>query len=458
MADDPLVLDDERRSAIEQAVLAYAGRFLDEHRDAPPVGGPLGSDLARDLLVPPPEEGGSIDDVLATVDRAVQPGLDTASGRFLGYVPSGGVYAAALGSLLGAVTNQYTGGGHAAPGLVALEESVLRWMASLFDLPDDAGGLLLSGGSIANLTAVVAARHAAGDDAERGVVYTSARAHHSIAKAARIAGIPDERVRHVGTDGHQRLDVATLRATIAEDVTAGLRPMLLAATAGTTDTGAVDPLDGCATVAAEHGAWFHVDAAYGGFFALTERGRALFDGIERADTITVDAHKSLFLPFGTGGLLARDPARLVAAHEGAGAYMRDVDESIVPHYLARGPELTRPARGLAVWTALQLHGVAAFRDTLDRMLDLAEHAAARLSAIEGIELLDDPPLSIVVFRAADDETTAQVQQALNDSGEVYVSSTAVDDRMLLRFALLSPRTTRAHVDAAVDVVAGAVGA
>ncbi len=452
MPDDPLELDGAQRAALGEAVLRFAAGFLDEHADGPPVGGALDPSVAATLSAPPPDPGVPVDEVLAVVDRATRAGLDTASGRFLGYIPSGGLFAAAIGTFLGAVTNQYTGGAHAAPGLVALEESVLTWMASLFDLPADAGGLLVSGGSIANLTAMVTARHAAGPDADRGVVYTSARAHHSIAKAARIAGVAPDRVRHVPTDDRQRLDVAALRAAIADDRASGHPPMLVAATAGTTDTGAVDPLRACAGVAREHGAWFHVDGAYGGFFALTDRGRALFDGIELADSITVDAHKSLFLPFGVGGLLVRDTSRLVDAHEGRGAYMRDVAETVVPHYLARGPELTRPARGLTVWTALQLHGVAAFRDTLDRMLDLAGEAADRLAAVDGIELVGRPTLSIVVFRARDDATTTRVQAALNASGQVYVSSTTIDDRVALRFALLSQRTHRAHVHAAVEVV------
>lgn len=457
MAGDPLEVDGDQRAAIGRAALAFASTFLDQHVDGPPVGGDLAPAVAATLAAPPPDTAVPIDEVLDVVDRATRAGLDTASGRFLGYVPSGGLFAAAIGTFLGAVTNQYTGGAHAAPGLVALEESVLTWMASLFDLPAGASGLLVSGGSTANLTAVVTARHAAGADADRGVLYTSTRAHHSIEKAARIAGVDADRVRHVATDESQRLDVACLREAIARDLEEGRHPMLVAATAGTTDTGAVDPLRACAAVAREHGAWFHVDGAYGGFFAMTDRGRALFDGIGLADSITVDAHKSLFLPFGVGGLLVRDPSRLVAAHEGRGAYMRDVTETVVPHYLARGPELTRPARGLTVWTALQLHGVAAFRDTLDRMLDLAGEAADRLGSIDGIELLGRPTLSIVVFRARDDATTVRVQETLNASGEAYVSSTTIDDRVALRLALLSQRTDRTHVNAALDVVESTLG-
>lgn len=449
----PLEPDDATRQELGRAVVAFASRFVEAHHDGPARGGPIDAELTARLLTPPPESGITLQDALDQLEDALGPGLDNSSGRFLGYIPNGGLYAAALGSFLGTATNQYTGGAHAAPGLVAIEQSVLQWMASLSDLPASAGGVLLSGGSLANLTALVTARSRFGDDFADGVVYTSQRAHHSIAKAAHIAGISADRVRAVATDDDLRMDVTALRAAVAHDLADGLRPMVVAATAGTTDTGAIDPLGACADVAADHNAWFHVDAAYGGFFQLTERGRQRLAGIDRADSMTVDAHKSLFLPYGIGGLLVRDTAPLVAAHEGHGAYMQDVGVHDLPHFLAMGPELTRPSRGLTVWLALQLHGVTRFRDELDRMLDLTEHAAARLDTIQGIELVGPPPLSVVAFRARDDETTRRVQQALDDSGEVYLSSTTVHDRLHLRFALLSHRTTQHMVDAAIDVVA-----
>lgn len=446
--------DDRRR--LGGQVAAFAERWVDDHREGRPVGGNIAPDLVAELRCPPPDAGRELPDLLDALGRALGPGFDNASGRFLGYIPSGGLPAGTWGAYLGAVTNQYTGGAHAAPGMVALEESVLTWMASVVGLPDGAGGILLSGGSLANLTAVVTARSRFGDDFRDGVLYTSERAHHSVAKAARIAGIADDGVRAVVTDERQRLDAEALAAAIEQDLADGRRPLAIVATGGTTDTGAVDPLHACADLAEEHGAWFHVDAAYGGFFALTDRGRTHLDGIGRADSVTVDAHKSLFLPFGTGGLLVRDPAMLTAAHEGRGAYMQDVVDLDLPHYLERGPELTRPNRGLPVWLALHLHGVAAFRAELDRMLDLAAHAADRLSEVPGISLVSAPTLSVVAFRGPDDATTRRVHAAINASGEVYVSSTTVDERVHVRLALLSQRTTRHHVDAAIDVVDSAM--
>ena len=232
---------------------------------------------------------------------------------------------------------------------------------------------------------------------------------------------------------------------------------MVVAPAGSPDTGTIDPLDDCAAVARDHDLWFHVDAAYGGFFVLTDRGRARLTGLERADSITVDAHKSLLLPYGVGGLLVADGDTLLQAHEGRGSYMQDVmDDPELPHYFALGPELSRPYRGLDLWLPLHLHGVGAFRAELDRMLDLAEDVAGELAAIPGIELVVEPPLSIVSFRAvAGDERSRRIFDHLNRSTEIHVSSTTVAGRFTLRLAFLSPRTTQAIAARAVELVAGA---
>ncbi len=439
-----------------RAVVDFVDEWI-ERREGGVASWPDDDGLIERLLAGPGEKGADLQALLELVDEATDTGFDTASPGFFSYIPSGGLYSAALGALIGGVTNQYTAASHASPGMTAIEESVLRWMLDLFGLPPSAGGLLVSGGSIANLIAVVTARSRFGVDFADGVVYTSARSHHSIHKAARIAGIAPDRMREVETDEHRRLDPEALQQAIADDVDRGLRPMIICATAGTTDTGAVDPLGACADIAADVGAWFHIDAAYGGFFQLTERGRERLAGIERADSITIDAHKSLFLPFGVGGLLMRDPRAVAAAHEGAGAYMQDVVSGELPHYMELGPELTRPNRGIQVWLALQLHGVQRFRQELDRMLDLTEHAAARLRALAGIELIDEPELSIVAFRSVEgDDATRSLLEALVNSREVHVSSTTIDEKVYLRCAFLSQRTTREIVDRAIDIVVQAV--
>ena len=457
MTDVPIEPGAEVRMELGEAVLTFISDFIDQRESSPASFGPIDPALVEELMDPPGEAGVELPVLLDRLQQATNTGFDSASGRSMSFVPSGGLYTAALGTFLGSAINRYTGGSHAAPGAVAIEQSVVDWMTSLFGLPASGGGLLLSGGSIANLTAVVTARSQLGDAFHDGVVYTSERAHHSIDKATRIAGIAPNRMRAVPTDADLRLDPKALKQAIRADRGRGLRPLMIVATAGTTDTGAVDPLAVCAEIAEAEGTWFHIDAAYGGFFQLTDRGRTRLTGIDRADSITVDAHKSLLLPFGIGGLLVRDPATLIGAHEGHGAYLRDVTDGELPHFLAMGPELTRPNRGLPVWLALHLHGVAQFRATLDRMLDLADDAADQLEGLPGVALAGRPELSIVAFRAlAGDAATLHVLDVLNRSGEVHVSSTTIGGHVYVRLAFLSQRTTEEMAARAIELIREAV--
>ena len=453
MTDLPLEPSSAERIALGTKVLEFLDGWTERRRHAPASWPEPDATLIETLLDQPDELGCDLSTLLERIDAATSTGFDTAGPGFLSYIPTGGIYTAALGGLIGNVTNQYTGGAHTSPGMIAIEESVIRWMTRLFGLPNTAGGVLVSGGSIANLIAVVTARSRLGDDFSDGVIYASTRSHHSIEKAARIAGISPKRFHLVDTDERRRIDPARLVEQIKTDTRRGLRPMLIVANAGTTDTGAIDPLHACADVAADLGAWFHVDGAYGGFFQLTERGKERLIGIERADSITVDAHKSLFLPFGIGGLLMREPTAVIEAHEGVGAYMQDIASGDLPHYMEMGPELTRPNRGVQVWLALNLHGVGAFRNELNRMLDLASQAAERLDSLSGIQLIDSPELSVVAFRAlAGDETTRDLLDALNSSRQVHVSSTTIEGDMYVRLAFLSQRTTEDVLNRALQIV------
>ena len=229
--------------------------------------------------------------------------------------------------------------------------------------------------------------------------------------------------------------------------------MMIVATAGVTDSGSVDPLERCGAIASAAGAWFHVDAAYGGFFQLTNRGRGRLRGISSADSITIDAHKSLLLPFGVGGLLVSDRSALVEANQGSGAYMQDVPDGELPHFNALSPEMTRPNRGLMIWMALHLHGVGQFRDELDRMLDLASWAADEIRHTDGLELACEPELSIVVFRSTrGDDASRHIFDRINRSGIAHVSSTTIDGRFTVRLAFLSQRTSSAIVERVLETI------
>jgi aromatic-L-amino-acid decarboxylase len=304
-----------------------------------------------------------------------------------------------------------------------------------------------------------------GEDFARGVIYTSDQAHHSVAKAATLAGFPSRAVRALPTDPRFRIDLDALAAAVAEDRARGLTPAVLVGSAGTTNTGAVDPLPALADLAARERLWFHVDAAYGGFFMLTARGRAALHGIERADSVTLDPHKGLFLPYGNGCLLVRDVETLRRSHGSAGDYLPEAqhDPDCVD-YAALSPELSRGFRGLSVWLPLKLHGFAAFREALDEKLDLARHAADELRRIPEIEIVAEPELSLVAFRhrapgrspAERDALNRRLLQRVNARQRVHISGAVVGGAFVLRFCVVVFRTHQRNLDEALDDLRAAI--
>ncbi|MGI5427326.1 pyridoxal phosphate-dependent decarboxylase family protein [Streptomyces sp. CA-179760] len=323
---------------------------------------------------------------------------------------------------------------------------------------------------MATFSATVAARHdRLGEDLAGGTVYTTAFAHHSVAKAARLAGIRAAHIRTVPHTPDLRMDPGAAAAMIRADRDAGLRPFLLVATAGTTDTGTVDPLPQLADLARREDVWFHVDAAYGGFFRLTARGGERLAGMEEADSITLDPHKTLFMPFGTGALVVRDLAALHAAHDGTGSYLQDMGAAgSVPDSGHLGPELTHEIRGVRAWLPLHLHGVDAFREALDEKLDLAEHVHGTLSGVAELEVPQRPDLSTVVFRvrpaegsraAAEraDEASRRLLERINGHRRIVLSSTVVDGRYTLRVCVVSHRTHHDRVAEALKIITAEAG-
>lgn len=450
----PLEPDKPEREALSAAILEYLDDWFEQAATMPASGVDLDPSMAARLAQPPTDEGRPLDQILGDLEAAGQSGTLHASGGHLSYIPNGGLYTAALAEFLAAGLNRYTGIVAAAPGMSAIEHGVIAWMTSLFDLGEKASGLMLSGGSLANFTGIVAARTSRlGDDLSRGVVYVTPHTHHSVAKAARLAGFRNDQIRAVAVDGDLRMDVEVLAAAIDEDRKAGRQPFLVVGSAGTTDTGTVDPLWDLAEICAANELWFHIDGAYGGFFQLTDRGRARLTGVERADSISIDPHKGLSVPFGNGALLVRDESHLIDANQGRGAYLLAEDShSGLRDIASLGPELSRPFRGLQVWLPLHLHGVAPFREALDQTLDLAESAYDRLAGIEGLETPWRPDLSIVAFRFRDDDQGRAAMEAINRDRVVHVSPTMVDDRFVLRFAILNRRTTIDHIDHAIDII------
>jgi aromatic-L-amino-acid/L-tryptophan decarboxylase len=445
--------------AMGEAAVRLLERFVGDLPDAPAADLDGASDRAREVRGPLPDRGRAFDDVLTQVWRAAEKGFNTAGPGYLAYIPGGGLYAAALGDFLASGFNRFVGLWNPAPALAQIEWTVLRWLGGLFGYPEGMRGTLTSGGSLSNLSAIVTARAARlGVDFLDGTMYVTDQTHASVTKAARVAGLPARAIRIVPTDAELRMDVDALRGAIKQDRDAGRRPFLVVPSAGTTNTGAVDPLAETAAVAAEEGLWTHVDAAYGGFFRLTERGRRAFHGIEQADSITLDPHKAMFLPYGTGALLVREGSLLRDAHAVAGDYLQDLGaEEEIPNFTEYSPELSRPFRGLSMWLPLQLHGVDAFRSALDEKLDLARFVYEELRALPELEVPWQPELSVVAFRLTgdDDDRNAALLERINASRRVFLSSTRIRGRYFLRVCIVSHRTHRDRVEEAVEIIRSA---
>jgi len=407
-----------------------------------------------------PETGRTFGELLEALSAAAESGSCNASGGFMAYIPNGGLPTSAIADLIANVLNKYTGANFAAPGFVALEQDLLRWLVQVMGLPGTGRGILTSGASLATVSALACVRETlAFSDIRRAVIYVTDQTHGALAKAARLVGFPRASLRHIACDSNQRMDVAALEHAIRVDRLAGLAPACLVASAGTTNTGVIDPLPALADLASREGLWLHVDAAYGGFFRLTERGRARLAGIERADSIVMDPHKSLFLPFGTGCLLVRNEEALRLAHvEDEGAFRRDIPADEALNFSDITPELTRPFRGLRLWLPLHLHGVAAFREALDAKLDLAQTVYEALAAMPELEVPAPPDLSIVTFRLRDDEATDNLVAAINREGRVMLSTTRLAGKAYARVAILGMRTGKAHIEALLRAIRNALEA
>lgn len=443
-----------------EAVTDYADDFLER---LPGLKAFEGEGDGDGLLEHPVSESGSdMEKLLEILDReVVRPGLNPASGGHLGYIPGGGLYASALGDFLAAVTNRYAGVFFSSPGAVRMENHCIRWLCDLVGFPDDSGGNLTSGGSVANLIALVVARDDAGlqaRDYHRAVIYTTRQVHHCAIKALRFAGLSEAVIRHIPMDEGYRMRPGALRGQVKEDRQKGLRPLMIFASAGTTDTGAVDPLQPLGEIAAEFELWFHVDAAYGGAFLLTEQGRKIMKGIDRADSVIIDPHKGLFLPYGSGALLVRDVEKLYDSQHMSAGYMRDTlkkTDELSPADLS--PELSRHFRGLRLWLPLKLLGTAPFRAALEEKLLLARYFHRQISRRTDMESGPEPELTVSLFRYLPSggdpgEANRRLIDLIHADGRVFLSSTTIDGEVWLRMAVLHFRSHLETIEKSLRVI------
>ncbi len=423
--------------------------------------------IARSLMEPLPEQGRPLDELLELLfDRVIPASYNSAGPGYLGFVPGGGIFAAAVGDLIAAATNRFTGMLAAAPGLVQLEANVVRWLAEMAGLPEESRGVLTSGGSLAAFSAVVTARRERlGEDFLSGTLYVSDQTHHTIGKAAVLAGFPPDNVRTVPSDEAFRIDLEALRAAIADDRERGFTPFLVVGNAGTVNTGAVDPLRTLAELARDEGLWYHVDGAYGAFFMLTEQGRRTLDGLSLADSLVLDPHKGLFIPYGTGALLVRDGAALRRAHTFGADYLPAFQEDAdLVDFHRHSPELSRHYRGLRVWLPLALYGIRPWRDALEEKLRLARWMADALRQLEPVRVVAEPELSLLAFRveppgmdaARTDVLNRRIVEWINRRQRVFLTGTTVAGRFVIRVCVLSVRTHGDRLEMARDEIRAAI--
>lgn len=430
---------------------------------AQPADGTAGADAVARALIErePPEEGAEAGPLLDLLfARAIPASFNNAGPGFMAYIPGGGQPVAAAADLISAAVNRYVGVFAPAPALVQLETNVIRWFARVLGYPQSAGGLLTSGGSLANFSALVAARHEKlPENFLKGTLYVSDQGHHCIRKAALLAGFPAANVREIPSDAAFRIRLDALAERVSADRAAGFSPFLVVASAGTTNTGAVDDLDALADFVARESLWLHADAAYGGFFVLTERGRAVLTGLARADSVVLDPHKGLFMPYGSGCLLVKDPGALRRSHSVKAHYMPGLQEDPdCVDFCEISPELSRNFRGLSVWLALKLCGLAAFREALDEKLDLAREAAGALRRIPGMTVVAEPQLSLLAFRLAPplasladaNRLNRELLARVNARQRVFLTGTLLGDRFALRLCILSFRTHRDRIGMALE--------
>lgn len=461
--DANLEFSREQMLAMGRAVVARSVDHLATLDRQPSRGDVDVAALCRTLREPVPEEGVELEPLLDLLfDELIPRSFTTPGAGYLAYIPGGGVYPAALADFISDTTNRYTGVWQAAPALVQLEANVLDWLQDWMGFPAGTAGLLTTGGSMATFNAILCARERhLGAELRAGTLYTSDQAHHSVVKSAKLAGLHHDRVRIIPTDALFRMRVDALAAAIATDRAAGLVPFLVVSSAGTTNTGAVDPLDAIADLGARERLWHHVDGAYGAFFHACPELRPLLSGLARADSLTLDPHKGMFLPYGTGALLVRDGEALRAVHAATAGYLPDSQQEFYdPHQY--GPELSRGFPGLRVWLAVKMFGAERYRAAIAEKRALAVWAAERVARIPGVVMDAEPQLSLFAFHLdgpslatqdARNAATEALVERVTARGDVMLTGCTVDGRYLARVCVLSFRTRMREMAVCVEQLA-----
>jgi aromatic-L-amino-acid decarboxylase len=404
---------------------------------------------------PAPEEGAEFETVLQQLEQQVFcNSMHVNHPRFLAYVPGPGNFVGAMADALVSGYNVFAGTWLSSSGPAAVELAVLNWLRQACGLPETAGGLFVSGGTMANLTALAVARHVMLQDRLDGaIVYFSDQAHSSLEKALFLIGVPATNLRRIPADTDYRLPVRQLAQAIDQDRAAGKHPFCVIASAGTTNTGAIDLLAELSGLCRGQNMWLHIDGAYGAAAAFSKRGRELLSGLELADSLSLDPHKWLFQPFEIGCVLVRDLAHLRDTFRILPDYLKDAHQNSGEfNFTDYGLQLTRGFRALKLWMSIKVFGMAAFRAAIERGFALAEFIEARLRQMPGWEIVTPAQMAVVCFRfsEADDAAHLRLVQALLQDGFALITSTVLRGRTVLRTCSINPRTTEADIVATLE--------
>jgi aromatic-L-amino-acid decarboxylase len=458
----PLQLSGEQMRALGAQAMEMVIHHFETNRDDSVARTLSRADTERLLRTPLPEHGTPVGDLLDLLGRDVFPNaLKTDHPRFYAFVPSPTNFVSVIGDLLTSGHNLFAGHWLASSAAGQIELNVLQWLNELVGFPQAAGGILVTGGSMANLSAIAVARDARlGGPDERSVVYCSDQTHSSLAKGLRVIGFRPGQRRTIRTDDAFRMSVPALETAIAADRAAGRLPFCVVANGGTTNTGAVDPLGPIADVCQRERLWLHLDGAYGAAAVITERGRNALAGLERADSITLDPHKWLFQPYELGCLLVRDAELLRNAfrveEEDHADYLMDVTRHIANdvNFYERGVQLTRSFKALKLWLSLRTFGLAEFRRAINVGLDMADSAERLLRADRRWTIVTPAQMGVVTFRWNDatrsdaqiDAITRETVDRMREDGYALVLSTALRGRAALRLCPIHPATTVAEIE------------
>ncbi len=411
-----------------------------------------------------PAKGRPVEEVVSEMEEEVFRYCGNSNHpRFFGFVPGPASCVSWLGDIMTTAYNIHAGGSRLAPTVNCIEQKLLRWLADQAGFGEKAGGIFVSGGSMANITALTAARDRklTEDTLHLGVAYVSDQTHSSVAKGLRVIGITQSRIRTIPTDDSFRIKLDELEKAVEEDLKNGLIPFVVIGTAGTTNTGSVDPLEEIAAICRKYDLWFHVDGAFGGSVLLSPRYRHLLKGVELADSLSWDAHKWLFQTYGCATVLVRNVQDLYRSFHVSPEYLKDMEcENGAMNMYDIGIELTRPARGLKLWLTLQVLGTELMASAVEKGFQLAKWTEEALTGMSDWEIVFPAQMAMVNFRYAPEELTEEqkdllnekISARLNDSGYAAMFTTILNGKTVLRLCAIHPETTQEDIQTTLQLL------